>query len=99
MMGWKGQKFFGQVPIRNLHSVSANWGWGGVDITTGNHVQDYWRDKSGLHINIKELQVAVDTVKSLAHPGENVTLCVDNSVAFSYLMKGGGRFPHFNAIM
>ena len=56
MVGWKGQKFLGQVPIRNLHSDSSDWGWGGVDITTGSHVQDYWRDKSGLHINIKELQ-------------------------------------------
>ena len=62
-------------------------------------VQEFWRDQSGLHINIKELQAAVHTLKSLAEPREVVTLGVDNLVAFWYLKKGGGRLPHFNSLM
>ena len=39
------------------------------------------------------------TVKSLARPGEVVQLCVDNSVAFSYLRKGGGPLDSLNSMM
>ena len=41
----------------------------------------------------------MDAVRSLAHPGELVKIHVDNSVAFSYLKKSGGRLPHFNHLM
>ena len=59
---------------------------------------EFWREESGLHINVKELQAAIHTIKSLAHVGEVVHLCVDNSVALSYLLKGG-RLETFNVLM
>ena len=41
----------------------------------------------------------MDKVKSLCKPGETVLLSVDNSVAFSYLTKSGGRLPHLNLVI
>ena len=70
-----------------------------MDTKTGTFVQDFWREKRTLHINYKELEAAVATVKSLARPGETVNLCVDNTVAFSYLKKWGGRIPSLNKIL
>ena len=46
--------------------------------------------------NVKELDAAIQTIKSLTKPGEMVHLSVDNSVAFAYLTKGGGKLPHLN---
>ena len=65
----------------------------------GNFVQEYWREKSSLHINVKELSAAICTVKSLAKPGETVSLSVDNQVIYYYLTKGGGRKNPFNAML
>jgi hypothetical protein len=39
---------------------------------------------------------AINTVKSLGKPNENILLCVDNQVLFYYLQKGGGRKNPFN---
>ena len=99
LASWAGRSFGGISPIRTLHSDSSTHAWGGLDLDSGNYVQNFWREKGALHINVKELQAAVETVKSLANPGELVHLCVDNSVAFSYLRKGGGRIPHLNTLM
>ena len=93
MEKWKGRKFEGKIPVRELHSDSSQNAWAGVDVTSGKMVQDFWRDKSGLHINVKELEAAIITVKSLSHKGEHVSLKVDNSVIFAYLSIGGGRIP------
>ena len=99
LLHWNGRQFQGKVPVREFHSDSSNWAWGGVDPASGEHVQEFWRDKKGLHINVKELTAAISTVKSLARPHDRINLCVDNSVAFSYLKKGGGKLPHFNLLM
>ena len=99
METWEGRTLGGLTPVRELHSDSSDFGWGGVDLTTGAAIQEFWREQSGLHINVKELQAAIHTIKSLAHRGETVHLCVDNSVAFSYLRKGGGRLEPFNVLM
>jgi hypothetical protein len=96
---WGGRPFEGRCQVRHLASDSSDLAWAGLDLGTGLAVQDFWRAKSDLHINVKELDAAVSTVKSLAHPGDRVHLRVDNSVAFSYLRKGGGRLPHLNALM
>jgi transcriptional regulator of met regulon len=93
---WKGRTFQGKTPVRELHSDSSQEGWAGVDTTSGSLVQEFWRDKRHLHINVKELEAAINTVQSLAKNGEHVTLKVDNSVTFSYLTKGGGRIPSLN---
>ena len=84
-----GRIFLGQKSARELHSDSSGQGWAGVDLTGKQQIQEFWRTNQGLHINIKELSAAVKTIKSLAKKGERVTLSVDNSVAFSYLLKGG----------
>ena len=99
MSQWGGRPFEGRCQVRHLASDSSDLAWAGLDLGTGLAVQDFWRAKSDLHINVKELDAAVSTVKSLAHPGDRVHLRVDNSVAFSYLRKGGGRLPHLNALM
>ena len=96
MKTWKGRTFQGENQIRELHSDSFQNAWAGVDVTTGHLVQEFWRDKAGLHINVKELEAAINTVQSLANPGEHVLLKVDNTVTFWYLTKGGGRIPSLN---
>ena len=95
---WKGRSFQGKVPVRTLHSDSSDWAWGGKDVKSGAQVMEYWRDKRGLHINVKELWAALNTLKSLSKKGETIHLCVDNSVAFSYLSKGGGKVPMLNQL-
>ena len=73
-----------------LHSDSSSHGWG-VDVESGKLVQEYWREKSTLHINEKELAAPINTVQSLSKQGETVCLCVDNQVMYYYLTKGGGE--------
>ena len=74
-------------------------GVGGIDLVSGKFVQEFWREESDLHINVKEMGAAINTVKSLAKPGENILLCVDNQVLFYYLQKGGGRKNPFNRML
>ena len=87
--GWQGRLFQGRCAVRNLHADSSDHAWGGVDLTSGQCVQEFWRSDRKLHINIKELSAAAHTVRSLAKPGEIVHLSVDNSVSWSYLRRGG----------
>jgi hypothetical protein len=56
-------------------------------------------EKQVLHINVKELEAAINTVRSLAKPMEHVCLKVDNSVTFYYLTKHRGRIPSFNQMV
>ena len=88
-----GRAFQGMCPVRFLHSDSSDQVWAGLDTTTNTAVQDFWRDKSVLHINVKELQAAVHTIKSLGKPKEHIHFSVDNSVAFAYLRRGGAGSP------
>ena len=90
---WKGRPFTQQVAVRTLHSDSSDRAWAGVDIHSGEVVQEFWREKDGLHINIKELAAAINTIKSRAKPEELVHLCMDNSVTFWHLKKGGQAAP------
>ena len=93
-----GRKFF-TPPSRNLHSDSSQEGGGGLDPESGALVHDFWRHQRTLYINYKELEAAVATVKSLARPGESIKLSVDNTVAYSYLKKWGGRVQGLNTIL
>ena len=96
---WNGRPFQERTIMRQLHSDSSNHAWAGIDVQTGTVVQEFWRERNGLHINVKELEAAIQTTKSLAKQGEIVHLSVDNSVAFAYLTRGGGKLPHFNKLM
>ena len=96
---WKGRIFQGQAIVRRLHSDSSQHAWAGVDLTSNQIVHEFWRTENGLHINVKELRAAINTVKSLAKKGEKVALAVDNSVTYAYLKNGGGRVPSLNAIL
>ena len=62
-------------------------------------VQDFWREKKTLHINVKELKAAIHTILSLGRPKDHINLCVDNSVTYHYLRKGGGRLDYLNQHM
>jgi transcriptional regulator of met regulon len=99
MEEWKGRKFQGKAPVRVLHSDSSQKAWAGVDVTSGSLVQEFWREQQVLHINVKEVEAAINTVKSLAKPREHVCLKVDNSVTFYYLKKHGGRIPSLNQMV
>ena len=68
-------------------------------MTSGQIVQEFWREKQCLHINVKELEAAINTVQSLAKPGEKVSLSVDNTVTYAYLSKGGGKIPSLNKMV
>ena len=96
---WTGLPFLPAKTDHILHSDSSQHGWAGVDLTHNSAIQEFWRSAGQLHINVKELFAAVQTIKSFAKPKSTVHLCVDNSVAFSYLHKGGGRKPHLNKLM
>ena len=48
---------------------------------------------------MKELKASISACQSLAKPGETIFLSVDNTVAYSYLRKMGGRLPPFNHLM
>ena len=53
----------------------------------GRIVHDYFRQFSGLHINVKELMASEYTVLNLAKPHDMGRLLVDNSTAFFYLFE------------
>ena len=99
LQNWPGRSMEGTTVIRKLHSDASGIGWAGNDLDTGSHLHEFWRDQKGLHINVNELYAALQTVKSLAKTGEKVHLGVDNSVAYSYIKKSGGRKQVFNALM
>jgi hypothetical protein len=98
-LGWQGRPFLEKVYKTHLHSDSSQVAWAGVNIQTGQKVQEFWREQKTLHINLKELQAAVHTVKSLSRPKDTVILSVDNSVTHAYLHKGGGRKAYLNQIL
>ena len=99
LITWQGRSMEGKAAIRKLHSDASGVGWAGQDLVEGTALHEFWRDKQGLHINVKELFAALQTVRSLAKKGEKVHLGVDNSVAYSYIKKSGGRKPIFNELM
>jgi hypothetical protein len=106
LQNWPGRKFLGRESTQLLASDSSGLAWGGLDLTIPNQVRqvhDFWREGADLllhsHINEKELRAAIATVMSLAKPGAVVKLLVDNSVAYWYAKKEGGRKPLFNAIL
>ena len=95
---WSGRPFPTKAS-RVLHSDSSTLGWGGIDIVSGEKIQEFWREQKTLHINVKEMEAAINTVRSLAKPGETIQLCVDNQVIYYYLQKGGGRKNPFNKML
>ena len=99
MLTWAGRPFGHKESSMILYSDSSQLGWAGVRIDSPQIIQDFWRDKVSQHINWKEIQAAMDTVRSFTSHSQKVTLCVDNVVTFAYLSKCGGRLPHLNALV
>ena len=99
MDSWKGRPFSTPVQVRTFHSDSSTTGWGGIDLDTNTILQDFWRDKKFLHINVKELLAAIHTILSFGRKKDHIHLCVDNTVTFYYLQRGGGRLEHLNRHM
>ena len=66
LQNWEGRSFQGQSPVRKIFSDSSNQGWGALDLTSGQNLQEFWRTKKDLHINIKELKAAIAATRSLA---------------------------------
>ena len=89
--GQLGGRPFSSNPNQELHSDSSDNAWGGLDPKSGQFIKDFWRQESILHINVKELKAAVQTVMGLAKKNQTVLLAVDNQVTFYYLTKGGGE--------
>ena len=83
--------------MRQLHSDSSQNQWAGVDIKNGTVVQEFWREKGILHINVKELIAATETVKCLAKKFRN---CPPVSGQFSGIFipkKGWGKTSPFKS--
>ena len=97
LSAWPGRKFQQQNVHRHLAADSSTTAWAGLDLTGGHLIQEFWRNSSGLHINVKELWAALNTIRSLAKRNEKIHLQVDNSTTFWYLKKMGGRKHVFNA--
>ena len=96
---WVGRPFQDDRPVRQLHADASNEGWAGIDSTGQGGIQEFWRDQKDKHKNWKELWASISTVLSFAKPGELVQIHVDNSVAYSYLKKLGGRKQPFNDML
>ena len=94
---WKGRPFVSKAS-QQIHSDSSTIAWAGLDIQTGKFVKDFWRKKASLHINVKELEAAICSVKSLARKNQTILLSVDNQVTYFYLTKGG-RKGQFNELL
>ena len=88
---YTGRVFQSAKMNRKLASDSSDMAWAGLDLQTGDFLQEFWREEQVLHINVKELRAAISTVQSLAKKGDRVHLLVDNAVTFHYFRKGGGR--------
>ena len=72
---WQGRPFLEKDFNATLHSDSSDYAWAGVHLGTGQVVQEFWRGKKVLHINVKELQAAIQTVMSVAKPQKRF-ICV-----------------------
>ena len=96
---WDGRAFGSTKTTRFLASDSSQESWAGLDLKTGQAIQEFWRGEKILHINLKELRAAVNCVMSLAQKRDKVHLLVDNSVTFYYLKKGGGKIKQLNHIL
>ena len=94
-----GRKVVYHQPHKGVVFRLIRSGLGGLDKGSGEIIQDFWRSKNSLHINVKELTAAVNTTMSLAKPGETVLLSVDNMTSYWYLTKGGGRKAHLNQMV
>ena len=95
LQDWSGRHFDTAV-TRQVASDASDHELGGIDLQCGRIVHDYFMQFLSLHINAKELMPSEYTVLSLAKPHDTVRLLVDNSTAFFYLLKGGGRLRHLN---
>ena len=99
LLSWPGRPFLDNRPFRQLHSDASAGGWAGIDSTGNQAIQEFWRGDREQHINWKELWASINTVLSFARDGEKVKIHVDNSVAYSYLKKLGGRKTPFNDLL
>ena len=96
---WEGRPFLTTRLHRKMAADSSAWAWGGIDLTSGHCLQEFWRSQAGLHINVKEVLAAIHTVKSFAKKNEKVFLLVDNTTTFWYLKKQGGKIDKFNNLL
>ena len=96
---WEGRPFLTTRLHRKMAADSSDWAWGGIDLTSGHCLQEFWRSQAGLHINVKEVLAAIHTVKSFAKKNEKVFLLVDNTTTFWYLKKQGGKIDKFNNLL
>ena len=82
-------------PIRELQPTvniwsDANLEMGGSHCSRGNFQQREWEEEElDLHINFLELRAARESL-SLAKPGDQVRLHLDNKTAVAYIMRMGG---------
>ncbi|XP_062572587.1 uncharacterized protein LOC134234524 [Saccostrea cucullata] len=82
-------------------SDSSKFGWGGVNEDSGEAISGLWDNNiCEAHINYLELLARFYTLKGL---GENISdshirLCMDNSVAVSYVNKQGGKISTLNEL-
>ena len=96
---WAGRPMQGRPATKQAASDSSDLTFGGLDLQSGAIVHGHWTRRRSWHINAKELEAACETVRQLAAPGDRVRLLTDNTVAFSYLAKSGGKKAGLNRIL
>jgi hypothetical protein len=69
-----------------------------LDVPKARTVSRLWRDRKLLHINVKELLAFIDVLDTFASElqGLRIGAVVDNTVAASYIRKGGGAVKILN---
>lgn len=82
-----------------LKSGSSKFEWGGVNDESGEAINGLWdSDQFMLHINYLELLAGFYTLKGLVENlrDSHMRLCMDNTVAVSYVNKQGGNISALN---
>ena len=86
-------------PDLELKSDSSKFGWGGVNDESGEAINGLWdSDQIMLHIKYIELLAGFYTLKGLVENLRDsyVRLCMDTTVAVSYVNKQGGKISALN---
>ena len=95
----KGRAFEGRSTLRKLDSNSPQEAWAAVGSTIEAKVQELYRNRRSLHINVVELKAAIITVQFFAQLKEHVSHKVDSPVIYGYLSKEGGRIASLNGLV
>ena len=94
LSSWEGRPMLGAPSNRRLAADASDTQLGATHLHTQHTAHRYV--PKHIHINLKELHASTLALQSFAQPGDIVHLLVDNSTAFAYLQRQGGRLRLLN---